>query len=78
MFWASLCPRGDAALLRIPFLVSQTRRSFAISGHILTFIYLHTHMRNCLLHYFIYQPSCKEAVRAFSRESYEQVTVTVL
>lgn len=24
MFWASLCPWGDAALLRIPFLVSQT------------------------------------------------------
>lgn len=47
--------QGDAALVTIPFLVSQTCPGFAMSKDVLTFICLHTRMRNYLLHYFIYQ-----------------------
>ena len=82
MFWVLLCPRGDAALLRVPFLVGQTCQSFAISGYILTFIYLHTRMRHYLLHNFIHQHFCKLQGSCFPTHfpfgSREVVTVTVL
>lgn len=69
MFWASLCPGGDAALLRIPFLVSQTCRSFAIPGYFLTFIYLHTHTHEKLFTSLLHLPTFSQAARMLSAHS---------